>query len=71
MGRFMARLARSQYAARFVLKGGLLMDAWSTSGTRPTVDIDLLGMVSNDPSTIQSIIAEVCAIGIEPDGLTF
>jgi hypothetical protein len=46
-------------------------DSWSASGTRPTVDIDLLGMVNNDPSTIQSIIAEVCSTEIEPDGLTF
>ena len=38
MGRFMERLARSQHAKWFVLKGGLLMDAWSASSTRPTLD---------------------------------
>ena len=50
MRRFMERLARSQHAERFILKGGLLMDAWSASSTRPTVDIDCLGMVDNNPA---------------------
>ena len=31
------------------MKGGVLMDAWSTVSSRPTVDIDFLGMVDNDP----------------------
>lgn len=67
----MERLARSQHAERFVLKGGLLMDAWSASSTRPTVDIDFLGMMSNDPATVESMIRDVCATEVEPDGLTF
>lgn len=67
----MERLARSQHAKRFVLKGGLLMDAWSASSTRPTVDIDFLGMMNNDPATVESIVREVCATEVEPDGLTF
>lgn len=67
----MARLAQSQHAERFVLKGGLLMDAWSASSTRPTVDIDFLGMMNNDPATVESIIREVCATEVEPDGLIF
>ena len=71
MRRFMARLSRSQHAERFVLKGGLLMDAWSASSTRPTVDIDLLGIVNNDLSTLESIIRDVCATEVEPDGLIF
>jgi predicted nucleotidyltransferase component of viral defense system len=71
MGRFIARLARSRHADRFVLKGGLLMDAWSGFSTRPTVDIDFLGMVNNDLSTIESIIIDVCATEVEPDGLIF
>jgi len=71
MRRFMARLARSRFADRFVLKGGLLMDAWSASSTRPTVDIDFLGMVDNNPATIAAIIREICATEVEPDGLLF
>ncbi|NLT35385.1 MAG: nucleotidyl transferase AbiEii/AbiGii toxin family protein [Gaiellales bacterium] len=67
----MARLARSPHAERFVLKGGLLMDAWSASITRPTVDIDLLGYVINQPATIESIIRDVCSTQVEPDGLVF
>ena len=71
MGRFMARLAQSPHAERLVLKGGLLMDAWSASSTRPTVDIDFLGIVSNDLATVESIIRDVCATEVEPDGLDF
>jgi hypothetical protein len=71
MRRFIARLARSQHAERFVLKGGLLMDAWSASSTRPTVDIDFLGMMNNDPATVESMIRDVCATEVEPDGLAF
>jgi predicted nucleotidyltransferase component of viral defense system len=71
MRQFMARLARSRHADRFVLKGGLLMDAWSASSFRPTVDIDFLGMMDNDPSAVESIIREVCATEVEPDGLAF
>jgi hypothetical protein len=61
MARFMARLARSRHAERLILKGGLLMDAWSASSTRPTVDIDFLGMVNNDLATVESVIRDVCA----------
>jgi hypothetical protein len=71
MRRFIARLARSQHAERFVLKGGLLMDAWSASSTRPTVDIDFLVMMNNDPATVESMIRDVCATEVEPDGLAF
>jgi Nucleotidyl transferase AbiEii toxin, Type IV TA system len=71
MGRFMARLAQSRHAERLVLKDGLLMDAWSAASTRPTVDIDFLGILSNDLATIESIIRDVCAAEVEPDGLNF
>lgn len=71
MRRFMARLAQSRHADRLVLKGGLLMDAWSTAATRPTVDIDFLGVMDNNPVTIESIIREVCTTEVEPDGLVF
>lgn len=36
---FLARLAASTYADRFVLKGGVLLAAWGQR--RPTRDIDL------------------------------
>lgn len=67
----MARLALSRHADRLVLKGGLLMDAWSASSTRPTVDIDFLGVMDNNPATIESIIREVCTTEVDPDGLVF
>jgi len=71
MGRFMARLVQSRHADRLVLKGGLLMDAWSTTSTRPTVDIDFLGMVDNNPATIEAIVRDICSSEVEADGLVF
>lgn len=42
MERFLYRLAQSQHAYRFVLKGALLLRTWRSSETRPTMDIDML-----------------------------
>ena len=41
--RLLYRLAESQYADEFVLKGGLLLYGVYRIGDRPTIDIDLLG----------------------------
>ena len=38
--RFLARLAESEYADRFILKGGMLLAAWDAR--RATVDADFL-----------------------------
>ena len=41
--RFLYRLARSEHANRFVLKGAMLFIVWSGALHRVTRDIDLLG----------------------------
>ena len=69
--RWLFRLAQSQHAERFVLKGALLLVVWKTSVTRPTRDIDLLGRVSNDLESIRLLIAEIVQTPVEDDGLVF
>ena len=41
--RFLHRLGRSTHAARFVLKGGMLLRVWLGETSRPTRDADFLG----------------------------
>ena len=41
--RFMYRLATSEHAERFVLKGGLMLQLWGGQLSRATKDIDMLG----------------------------
>lgn len=69
--RWLFRLSRSAYGERFVLKGALLFVVWKTPVTRPTRDIDLLGRISNDLDSVQSVIAEIVQTPVEDDGLVF
>ncbi len=69
--RFLYRLAKSPFADQFVLKGALLLTAWKAPVTRPTIDIDLAGQTSNELEHVRSIIADVCQLNAEPDGLEF
>lgn len=71
MERFLYRLARSSFADRFILKGALLLTAWKAPVTRPTIDIDLAGRTSNDLAHLQSVVAELCRLNTEPDGVEF
>ena len=71
MERFLFRLGASRHRAKFVLKGALLFTAWRAPASRPTADIDLLSRTSNAVDAIIAIIAEVCRVEKEPDGLTF
>jgi predicted nucleotidyltransferase component of viral defense system len=71
MERFLYRLAKSQYAARFILKGALMLRVWQSPESRPTMDIDLLGTTSNDEAEITGQIREILSIEVEPDGLHF
>ena len=71
MERFLYRLANSPFADRFILKGALLLTAWKAPVTRPTMDIDLAGRSSNELEHIRSVVAELCQLNAEPDGLEF
>jgi predicted nucleotidyltransferase component of viral defense system len=69
--RFLYRLSASKYQDKFILKGALLFTVWRQSVIRSTVDIDLLGKVSNDPTDIVKIFQKICDLHVEEDGLRF
>ena len=54
--RFLYRLSVSQHRDRFVLKGALLLQLWTSEVYRPTRDLDLLGPVKG----YRKVFAEVC-----------
>jgi predicted nucleotidyltransferase component of viral defense system len=68
--RFLYRLANSQHASQFVLKGAALFTVWMGELHRTTRDLDLLGFGDSSVERIRSVMAEVMAIE-EPDGLAF
>lgn len=69
--RFLARLERSDYKERFILKGALLLLAYDMPRVRPTKDIDFLGdQLSNQSGDIDSAIRQITEIDLE-DGVTF
>jgi len=71
MERFLYRLAKSPYSGRFILKDALLLTAWRAPQSRPTMDIDLEGRVNNELDHIKEVVATVCGVDVEPDGIAF
>jgi predicted nucleotidyltransferase component of viral defense system len=69
--RFMYRLSKSPHAGRFILKGALMLSAWSGSMSRPTMDIDLLGKNKNDFDAIVASMKDVCRMAVVVDGISF
>ena len=69
--RWLYRLAQSDYRNQFVLKGALMLLVWKMPVTRPTRDIDLLGRVSNDLASVREVIAAICQVPTEADGMFF
>jgi hypothetical protein len=69
--RFLYRLATSPHADKFVLKGALMFTAWQAPLSRPTRDIDLLGLTNNSIDAIVAMTQTICTQAVEPDGLTF
>lgn len=69
--RWLYRLSKSDHNGQFILKGALMLVAWDLPVTRPTRDIDMLARVPNDPDGIRQLIAAVCSVESEEDGLFF
>ena len=64
---FLRRLVATDHAATFVLKGGVLLAAYTER--RPTRDIDLAGTdIDGDLTAIASIIADIVNVSLD-DGL--
>lgn len=71
MERFLYRMSQSQYSQKFILKGALMFTAWRTPHSRATMDIDLLGRISNEIDHIVDVVREICNQEVEPDGVRF
>ena len=70
--RFLYRLSKSKYAGNLVLKGGNLLFIYLGNLSRPTKDIDFLGInIKNDRNYLKEVIKEICDIEVEPDGIEF
>ncbi len=69
--RFLYRLSRSEHRDRFVLKGALMLRVWNAPASRPTRDIDLLGHIDNEISTLENVARDVCDMDVEDDGVRF
>jgi hypothetical protein len=71
MERFLFRLARTKYATKFVLKGGLLFYVWNVPLRRPTRDIDFRGYVTNNRDGLLQIFKEIALASVPDDGIIF
>lgn len=69
--RLLHRLSISPYADRFVLKGAQLLLVHAAEPHRPTKDLDLLGLGSDDAQDVARVFREICAVPVTPDGLAF
>lgn len=67
--RLLYRLGQSPYRTGFVLKGAMLLRAWSVSVHRPTRDLDLLGRGERTLARLEHIFADVWRLPAEDDGL--
>jgi predicted nucleotidyltransferase component of viral defense system len=70
--RFIYRVSVSEHSNHFCLKGGALLYALEGEKSRPTMDIDLLGLrLPNDLEHFRNIFTEICHIRYEPVGVIF
>jgi len=71
MERFLYRLSLSEYKEQFILKGALMLRVWGASQVRPTMDIDMLGITSNDAGNINAQFQQIISLVVPDDGLVF
>ena len=73
MERFLYRLSQSQHRERYILKGALMLRAWShpLSMSRPTMDIDMLAMTANTEENIHTQTLDIIQTPVVDDGLQF
>lgn len=70
--RLLYRISKSKYNKNFCLKGGVLFYLYDQYKSRPTRDIDFLGVkLSHNQATLQKIFTEICNISFPPDAVTF
>lgn len=71
MSRFLYRLSVSQFSNQFLLKGAMLLHALEIKHARSTLDIDLLGRITNSPDLIVDVIEDIIKQPVDLDGLEF
>ncbi len=70
--RLLYRIFVSPYKSHFCLKGGALLYAFEGEASRPTMDIDLLGLkIDNDLLHFKDVFFEICQIEDATDAVTF
>jgi hypothetical protein len=69
--RFLYRLGQSDVRDRFVLKGAMLLRAWSDQPYRATRDLDLLRRGDASFDAIRSDLQAICAVPVAPDAVVF
>jgi predicted nucleotidyltransferase component of viral defense system len=69
--RLLYRLSRSGGGDRFILKGAMLLELWREELSRPTRDLDLLGLTESTPEAVRDFFKELCVLDVEDDGLIF
>lgn len=69
--RLLYRLAQSQHAGQFVLKGAALFQLWTGQPHRSTRDLDLLGYGDPSIDRLRRLFQDVCSSTVADDGLTF
>lgn len=69
--RLMYRIAKSEYADRFVLKGAWLFFLWGDP-QRATRDVDFAGEFDNSRETVEKVFRTIIEVNVDvEDGLTF
>jgi predicted nucleotidyltransferase component of viral defense system len=69
--RLLYRLATSDHASKFVLKGAALFTLWTGEPHRATRDIDFLGFGDPSVEQIRSVFSEVMTAEVVDDGVRF
>lgn len=69
--RLLYRLASSPHSERFILKGATLFMLWTGKAHRATRDVDLLGFGDPTPEHLRRVFAEVLALDVGDDGVSF
>ena len=68
--RILYRMAQSQHADRFLLKGALLFTLWYDMPHRATRDVDLLGFGASDLDSVAETFRDIAALAAD-DGIVF
>ena len=69
--RWLYRLAQSEHAESFILKGAMLFVLWTRDQPRKTMDLDLLVTADLTEAGLRSAFSKIARTKVDPDGLTF